>query len=216
MKIQCPKCKQAVPSDQVNMGTDLAFCPHCNEGFKISATVDQETISPDILKNPPKGAWFRKEMDRIVVGGSTRSPMAFFIVPFMCVWSGFSLGGIYGTQIIKGHFEPIQSLFGIPFLLGSVIFWGIALMTICGKAEVSIGKVSSVFIGVGKLGWTRQFDWNEVRTIREDIMNVQYPGSSGAQIVMEGKTRIKFGMGLSEARRYFVISVLKYLKTQTP
>lgn len=188
MKIQCPKCKQPVPSDQVNMGTDLAFCPHCNEGFKISETVDQEAVNPAILQNPPKGAWFRKEMDRIVVGGSTRSPMAFFIVPFMCVWSGGSLGGIYGSQIRSGHFNLTMSLFGIPFLLGSIVLISISLMTIFGKVEVTIGRVSKVFTGIGTLGWTRCFEWNEVRTIREDIMYVQYPGNR--QLMPHGGSQV--------------------------
>lgn len=215
MKIQCPKCKQAVPADQVNMGTDLAFCPHCNDGFKVSEAIDQDTVNPDILRDPPKGAWFKKEMDRVVVGATTRSPAAFFLVPFMCVWSGFSLGGIYGSQIAKGEFDLGSSLFGIPFLLGSILFWSFALMAVCGKVEVSIGKLSSVFVGVGRLGWTRRFEWPDVHAIREDGTNVSYPGGHQAAIVMEGKTRIKFGAGLNGKRRYFVLNALKYLKSES-
>lgn len=211
MKIQCPKCKNVAPADQVNMATDLAFCPQCNEGFRISESIDRETVNPEILRNPPKGAWFRKEMDRIVVGASTRSPAAFFLVPFMCVWSGFSLGGIYGSQIAKGEFNLGMSLFGIPFILGSLLFWSLALMTICGKVEVSIGRLSSVFVGVGKLGWTRKFEWSTVQNIREDGATMNYPGSQQGSIVLEGKERLKFGSGLNEQRRYFVVNTLKYL-----
>lgn len=215
MKIKCPKCKQDVPPDQVNVATDLAFCPECNEGFKLSESIDQDSMSPDILKNPPKGAWFRKEMDRLVIGASTRSPVAFFLVPFMCVWSGGALGGIYGSQIMKGEFNLIQSLFGIPFVLGSLLFWSLALMAIGGKVEVSIGKISSVFVGIGKLGWTRQFDWYTMATIREIGPNLKYPGRHQTAIVMEGKTRIKFGTGLSEKRRHFLLNALKYLKSES-
>jgi len=215
MKIQCPKCKQAVPPDQVNMATDLAFCPQCNDGFKVSETLDQESANPDILRNPPKGAWFKKEMDSVVVGATTRSPIAFFLVPFMCVWSGGSLGGIYGSQIAKGEFDLGSSLFGIPFLLGSILFWSLALMAVCGKVEVSIGKLSSVFVGVGKLGWKRRFEWSAVQTIREDGTNISYPGGHQGAIVMEGDTRLKFGTGLNEKRRYFVLNALKYMKSES-
>jgi hypothetical protein len=214
MKIQCPNCKQAVPANQVNVETDLAFCPACNEGFRISESIDQDAVSAEILRNPPKGAWFREETDRIVVGGSTRSPVAFFLVPFMCVWSGGSLGGIYGTQIAKGHFNLTESLFGIPFLLGSILFWSLALMSIWGKAEVSIGRNSFVFIGIGSVGWKRRFDWLSVKTIREDVTSMRYPGSQQAAIVMEGSERLKFGTGLNEARRYFLLNALKYLHAQ--
>ena len=85
MQFQCPKCRRTVPPEQVNVATDLAFCPKCHEGFKISASIDEEVVNANILQNPPNGAWFRKEMDQVVVGASTRSPAAFFMVPFMCV-----------------------------------------------------------------------------------------------------------------------------------
>lgn len=215
MKIQCPKCRQVVPSDQINVGTDLAFCPQCNEGFRISNSVDRDSFNADTLRNPPRGTWFRQEVDRVVVGASTRSPIAFFLVPFMCIWSGGSLGGIYGSQISRGEFDLEASLFGIPFILGSVILGSMALMAVCGKVEVSIGRMSSVFVGVGRLGWTRRFEWSEVQTIREDGTNVNYPGGHQMAIVMEGKGRLKFGTGLNEARRYFVLGALKYLKSES-
>jgi hypothetical protein len=215
MKIQCPKCKQSVPSDQVNMGTDLAFCPQCNDGFKVSESIDQDSVNPDLLRTPPEGAWFKKEMDSVVIGATTRSPIAFFLVPFMCVWSGVSLGGIYWSQITKGEFDLSSSLFGIPFLLGSILFWSLTLMAICGKVEVSIGQLSSVFVGVGKLGWTRRFEWPAVQTIREDGTNLRYPGGHQSVIVMEGETRIKFGTGVNEKRRYFILNALKYLKSES-
>ncbi len=214
MKIRCPKCKRVVPPDQVNMGIGLAFCPQCNDGFKISETVDQDIVNVDFLREAPMGAWFKKEMDKIVVGASTRSPMAFFLVPFMIVWTGGALGGIYGSQIAEGEFEPGISLFGIPFILGSIVFCTAALMTVFGKVEVSIGKDSSVFTGIGSVGWTRRFDWSAVQTIREAGAHVGYPGSHAGAIVMEGKTRLKFGTGLNEQRRYFVLNVLKHLKLE--
>ena len=64
--------------------------------------------------------------------------MAFFLVPFMCVWSGGSLGGIYGSQFFQSKFDLSMSLFGIPFVLGTLLFGSFALMTVCGKVVVSI------------------------------------------------------------------------------
>ncbi len=214
MKIQCPGCKEVVPGDQVNMGTDLAFCPQCNNGFKISEAVDQEIINEEVLRDPPKGTWYRKERNGVVLGASTRSAAAFFLVPFMLVWSGGSLGGIYGSQILSGKFDLLTSLFGIPFLLGSILLWALALMAIWGRVVVTIGRESSVFVGIGPVGWSRSFNWSNVKTIREDISFSGRNNSRQTAIVMEGDKRLRFGSGLNEARRYFLLSSLKYLKSQ--
>lgn len=63
--------------------------------------------------------------------------MALFVVPFTCVWSGISLGGIYGRQVSSGQFDPTSSLFGLPFLIGSVFLIGYCAMTTMGNVELS-------------------------------------------------------------------------------
>ena len=47
-------------------------------------------------------------MDGFRLTLSTRSCIAFFLVPFTLFWAGGSLGGIYGTQIAKGEFNWIH------------------------------------------------------------------------------------------------------------
>ncbi len=216
MKIQCPKCRQAVSPDQVNMATDLAFCPQCNEGFKISESIDQEVVNADVLRDPPKGAWYRKERNSVVVGASTRSPIAFFLVPFMLVWSGGSMFGLYGTQFLKGEFDLFMSLFGIPFLLGSIVLLSASLMAVFGRIIVTIGRESSVFIGMGPIGWNRSFDWMGVKTVREELTRWQNNNGNQQQtvIVLDGEKCLKFGSGLNEERRRFILNVLKYLVSQ--
>src|SRR5262249_55717240 len=161
--------------------------PACNEGFKLSENFELPSVQ-ETLRKPPKGAWFIRDIDRTVVGVSTRSPLAFFRIPFMCVWSGFSLFGIYGRQFISGEFNIVPSLFGIPFVLGTIVMGIQALMSICGKVEVSIGSRSSVFVGIWRFGWTRDFDWDAIRTIREE-----QNGSAQGKILLEGKERLAFG-----------------------
>ena len=167
MKVLCPKCYQVMSSEQINISTDLAFCLGCNDGFKISESIDMDSVNMIDLRHPPKGAWFTKKMDKIIIGASTRSSAAFSLIPFMLVWSGFSLGGFYGTQIIKQEFDLGSTLFGIPFLFGSVVMGYQALMSIWGKVEIFIGKESFVFIGIGPFGRKHRFDWLSVQTISE-------------------------------------------------
>jgi hypothetical protein len=140
-----------------------------------------------------------------------RSPIAFFLVPFMCVWSGFSLGGIYGSQIVKGHFQLGPSLFGIPFLIGTLVFGSIALLSVAGRSEVRVrGEHAEAFTGVGPLGLRRRFLMSEVTRVREDV--VGYSNSTPIYaIVLEGSRRIRVGVGVSDARRQFMFGVLRAL-----
>jgi hypothetical protein len=60
---------------------------------------------PVDLDDPPRGAWYQVEFNGFVVGATTRHPIPLFLVPFMCVWSGGSLGGIYGSEFVHGTFD---------------------------------------------------------------------------------------------------------------
>ena len=111
--------------------------------------------------DPPKGVSVEERMDGFRMVLTTRSGVAFFLIPFMCVWSGFSLGGIYGTQIYKGEFDLKLSLFGIPFVLGTLLFGSIAMMSACGQVVLEV-RNGLLRHRMGFLGlyWTRQRDWN--------------------------------------------------------
>jgi hypothetical protein len=123
-----------------------------------------------------------------------------------------SLGGIYGMQIISGHFSLLISLFGIPFLLGSILFWSFALMAICGKVEVTVrGDEGTIFTGIGAMGFKRRFQTREVARVYEDAARWRGTGSMGTAIVLEGRTRMKLGEGLNEPRRHFVLEMLRVL-----
>ena len=170
------------------------------------------------LHDPPKGAWVRQEMNKLVVGATTRSAAAFFLVPFMLVWSGFSLGGIYGTQIMSGEFDPFISLFGIPFLAGSIFFWGITILTIWGKVELTFSRYGGeIFTGVGKIGRRQKFDWDDISTVQEVTQARNRSGRKGRagamqkSIVMEGKRRLSFGMWLQESRQYYLYRATQFI-----
>lgn len=208
--MKCPKCSTEIIYENINVMTDVGICQSCKHVFKISESLNASTNDGFEIENPPKGAWIRRELDQVVIGATTRSFIAFFLVPFMLVWSGGSLGGIYGTQIMAGEFDPFMSLFGIPFLIGSIIFWSIALMAIAGKVELTLDREGgSVFTGVGKIGLTQRFSWDEITNIREDGSNYRYPGGNGVKIQMEGKKRLSFGTGLNDSRRYYLLRALK-------
>ncbi|MGH8247634.1 MAG: hypothetical protein ACREUU_14520 [Gammaproteobacteria bacterium] len=209
MKAVCPKCRGAIPLDDVNVATDIAVCRRCEQTFDYSELIEVQEAGPVDPNRPPKGAWYKRTPGGFEVGSTTRSPIAFFLVPFMGVWAGGSLGGIYGTQIAKGKFDLGQSLFGIPFLLGTLLFGSIALMAACGKVVVRLdGKSGEVFTGVGPVGWRRRFQKDDVTGVRR----TEHRGNKGQvsdQITIEGRHPIRFALGLPAERLNFILGTLR-------
>jgi hypothetical protein len=209
-QIICPKCRAKIPLEDVNVATDLALCRRCNQTWGYADLIEDTKLADVIPSAPPKGTWYRETGPRAFeVGTTLRSPIAFFLVPFMCVWSGGSLGGIYGTQIAKGHFDLTQSLFGIPFLLGTLLFGSIAVMSVCGKVAVKVdGEAGVIFTGVGPVGWRRRFNWRGVTAIHctEKTGN---RGATSEQITLEGEKRMNFAGGVKTERLDFMLAMLR-------
>lgn len=205
--MKCIKCNTEIKIEDINVQKDIAKCYNCGNVFTISTRL----VPPKKfdVSLPPQGAWHISDFVTTTVGATTRSPIAFFLVPFMIVWSGFALGGIYGQQILSGKFNLVLSLFGIPFLLGSILFWSIAMMAIFGKVVVTFDNVGGkIFTGIGKIGFTKSFNWNDVNTIEETTSSVKYNSKSSTQISLLGQKRTSFGAGLNDERRYFILGVL--------
>lgn len=208
----CPKCRVPIPLTDVNVATDLALCRACGETFSFAALQETAEAESVDLARPPRGAWFHKDNRGFEAGASTRSWAALFLVPFMAVWSGFSLGGIYGSQMWKGEFNLGMSLFGIPFVLGTLLFGSLALMSVCGKVVVSVrGPDGLVFTGIGPVGWRRRFRWNEVTGVRRSS-SADSEGHRTQRITLEGPATLHFGTGLSEARRDFLLAALNQMR----
>ncbi len=212
--MKCPKCQNTVLTKNINIQTDIAKCDTCDHIFKISESFVEINSMFDI-NNKPNGTWYNKDFNTTTLGATTRSLIAFFLIPFMIVWSGGALGGIYGTQIFTGKFDLFQSLFGIPFIIGAIVFWTVTLMAICGKVEIIFdNNGGKVFTGIGKIGRTKNFIWKEIASINEGKANFRYSGSHGSQIIFEGKNRMAFGTGLKDERRYYLLQSLRKIHSQ--
>jgi hypothetical protein len=208
--MKCPNCKSEIDKVNINIQTDIAQCNKCDNIFKISDNIENYIDDGFNINNPPDGVWYKSDLNKTIIGATTRSPIAFFLVPFMLIWSGGSIGGIYGTQLISGKFDLFQSLFGIPFLIGSIFFWSITLMAIWGKVELTLdSKGGKIFTGVGNIGLVNSFLWSDITKIKEKQANIRYPGSQGNTIVLEGKKRISFGTGVKEERLYYLLRAIK-------
>lgn len=205
----CPTCHEPIRSDDINVATDVALCRGCGHTARLSSLLEaMSPVAPPIMPEATPGTWDTDDGMERRIGASTRSPIAFFLFPFMLVWSGFSLGGLYGSQIVSGKFDLFKSLFGIPFVLGTLIFGSIALMAIFGKVEVILrGDDGEVFIGIGPVGWTRRFLVSEFSSVREIERNGR--NATQGSIVLEGTRRLSFGGGIPSQRRFFIAQTLR-------
>ena len=72
-----------------------------------------------------------------------------------------------------------------------------------------------MFLGVGSLGWTREYTWSEFRSVREDPGVNPYGWNRGRMIVLDGARRAAFGSMWSEDRRYYVLSAIRTMLRTT-
>lgn len=170
MEFHCPDCGLPIASVDLAPAQGVAVCRFCEKSFPMAACqtaipFEQRPLIP--VMTPPKGVDLVETMDGFRLTLSTRSCIAVFLVPFTLFWAGGSLGGIYGTQIKNGEFNWMMSLFGLPFLAGSIFLIGLTMMTVCGRTIVELagGKFS---IRTGALGVyrTRSAAWHDVRSCR--------------------------------------------------
>ena len=168
----CPKCGRQVPLKDINIAKDIMLCSSCGEISSVSAMVerdraaDEEDAGRRLLSAPPP-KHLKVESDPTDMSGRLRlvyrkfSKQAIFLVPFTCVWAGFSMSAIYGSQIVKHAFDLKLSLFGLPFLLGSIALVSTCLFMIFGKHMLTLARGSgSYFVGVGPIGRTRRFTFD--------------------------------------------------------
>jgi len=204
MNVTCAKCHNKIDSSHINVAKDTAYCPDCEHLASLSSLLNASLLTDFDISEPVKGAFFNDLGYRWTITCSHRSPASLFLIPFTLFWSGGSLTGIYGTQIMKGEFDLAQSLFGLPFLLGTVMLISVTLMTIFGRTLVSVeNNQALIFIGVGSLGWYRRFDWRSITHVTETISGKQ------RHISLEGKDRMSLGWGMSNSKLYYLANVLR-------
>jgi hypothetical protein len=146
----------------------------------------------------------------LVIVYRSLSPALFFLIPFTAFWSGFSMWGIYGTQFRKGEFNLGQSLFGLPFLIGTVILVSIIVFLLLGSWRITLGKNTGiVFVGVGSLGWTRHFTYARDTVVSMRLTNVRINDVTQKGILIRnGSKDFVFGTLLKDKAKQFIAAVI--------
>ena len=210
MDMLCPACGSAIAIEDVNVSTGRARCRVCGKSQRYSEVIGISSRTVDVIF-PPPGAWFEILPDGFRAGATTRSPIAFFIVPLTCVWTVMSLYGVYGRQIVSRHFDLRVSLLGLSFVFGALVLVAWSALMVAGIETVTRRSDRfSIFIGVGSLGWTRNFAWSDFNLVRQDVLvNAHNWNRQGQILVMEGTRRVSFGEFWNEDQRYFILSAVQ-------
>jgi hypothetical protein len=214
---RCPLCQAEISIEDVNVATDLALCRSCGKTSAFSVVSSSTGIRLANLDNPPR--WIR--VDEELLGGTTivyrkRSPVLFFLIPFTLVWSGGSIGGIYVTQLVRGKFDLSQSLFGLPFLAGTVVLLAVIAFLLLGRWAITLRDgEGTVFVGVGGLGWTRHFRYGRdtLVSLRATSLKVNGVPQQGI-LVRNGNEDFVFGALLKdEAKQYVGAAIMRAAST---
>ncbi len=209
----CPQCQAMIALDDVNISTDIALCRSCNEVSAFSELHAKSEV-PDNIEalSMPKG--FRSltdmEFGKVLIFKKI-SPVALFLIPFTAVWSGGSMWGIYGTQFMKGKFELTQSLFGIPFLLGTIILVSITTFCVFAKRTVKMSKGrGQIFTGVGPIGKKKTFLYHPNTSV--SIVNSSMRQNNRVMKCIEiqgGSKSLKFAAGLKDSELEYMAAFIK-------
>jgi hypothetical protein len=207
----CLVCKAIIPLDDVNVAKDIALCRVCGKTFAFSSVCGASEISLDALDAPPNCV--RLHLDPI---NGTRltyrriSPALFFLVPFTAFWSGFSLFGIYGEQIRNGKFDLTQSLFGLPFLIGTIILVSAIVFLVFGKWVITLNQGDGiVFVGLGGIGWTRRFAYNQSSLVCLQASSVIVNDAPQRGILVRtGDEDFLFGALIKQEAKQFIAAVI--------
>jgi hypothetical protein len=193
----CPGCGQAIPLEDINVAKDVALCRACGKTWSFSLANATRELKDVDLQNPPKGVRVETDFE-----GATKiiykrvSPVAIFLILFTALWGGGSMTGIYGTQIKHHHFNLAQSLFGVPFLLGTIVLCLVTAFALLGRWEIKIRRgEGSVFVGVGPLGWRRRFTAgpDALASLQMSSVRVNNQPQETIAIQQGEETKIAFG-----------------------
>jgi hypothetical protein len=233
----CPRCKEVIPSEDVNVANDIAFCRKCNLSHRLSTLTLGTAVDENVdVNRPPAGTWYLREGNAVVIGSTHRSiGQAFALLLFCLFWNGivsvFVCLALASTlhhlglplpewvPILKGNVMPVGMtlflwLFLTPFI---AIGGGLAatfLSCLAGRTELRVDDGQGIlFTGIGALGFRKRFSTSDIRDVR--IEDKRWRDSDGdsrrkTQIVLEttGKP-INFGSMLTEERRRFLAGAVK-------
>lgn len=170
-------------------------------------------MTDEELARPPKGVRLERGFgDTLTIVCTPRRGTLIALIPFTLFWSGFSLAAIYGSQLANGQFDWQMSLFGLPFLLGSLGLLGAIAYHLFGRTAITLAKGRvRLFTGVFGIGRTRELEWGPARSVGLQPSNVKVNDVPQTEIrLSSGGREFRFGaLGLSAETKRYMAAVLQ-------
>jgi len=176
MNIRCPKCHGAIELGNINIKADSALCGGCGEMFAPSTQLERGSRGAANYNHAAHTAFannaasskvqLQQDGNDWTISWKRRDFMSgLFLGVFLTFWGGFSVGGIYVTPFLKGQLELQNCLFGLPFLLGSIVLFSLVMFSFFGRMVLQKqGQTLKYFVGVGGIGIYRSFDLGVYQT----------------------------------------------------
>jgi len=210
MKPKCPSCKSTTSI----AAADLHVCTKCGTTYRSQPGIDPESISPELIANPPPGTWYTETEDGVHFGAHIRAGISTIaLFPFSFATSCISLLLILGP-ISEARFEPFLLGLGLVFLLFGATSGYLAFFYMLGKNEVHVAENQlHYFGGVFGLGHKRSTPLNQIKDIYRSFT---YEGSGRRHgrinfIVVESAESLTFSKGLNSQKMEFMLNALKYV-----
>ncbi len=207
----CPNCSRRIPLEDVNVSTDIALCRGCGRTHSFSLIRESGALMRRTLNDPPR----HLHVEELYPGRKTIvykriSPIVLFLIPFTALWSGISMWGLYIEPLLKGNIDWGKMLFGIPFLLGTLVLLFSIFMCLLGKWVITLENgLGTVFLGIGPIGWTRAFTYGP-----DSRVFLKQSGVSQNDVPMKGiciqddKGEIVFGSNIQEAGKLYIAALI--------
>lgn len=234
-KYDCPSCDAPLSNSDININEGFVLCPSCGKLSRLSDLVDHERPSDEVINDTPSGCRLSSDIDATVIRISLRSIGGFIVTLFMCLlWNGIT--GLFVLIAIAGLYTnligPIPAwlpgptmdtpiplgmtlflcLFLTPFVTIGLAMLVVVLLCIMGSTVIRIERDGGfVRTGVGPFGRTKRFDPRQVRSISTNGAKWQQNGRHKQLIQIEANHTVRFGNGMSEAQRDWIIAVLRRL-----
>jgi len=231
----CPSCDAPLTSEAINIAEGVALCPSCGKLSRLSDVVEYERPSEEVVNDPPSGCTLTNEINETVIRVSLRSFGGFLGTLFVCLfWNGIT--GVFVLIAISGLYASLVGplpvwfpaptmddnmglgmslflcVFLIPFVTIGLIMFGAMLLAMMGSTVVRVGRdTASVKTGAGPIGITRRFNPQHFRSIGPEKTKWQHNGQHKELIQIDANKTIRFGSGMSEAKRDWLIAVLRRL-----
>jgi hypothetical protein len=231
----CPSCDAPLATSDINIAEGVALCPDCGKLSRLSDVIEYEMPSDEVVNDPPSGCSLHNDIDATVIRVSLRSFSGFLGALFFCLfWNGITgvfvliaLAGLY-TNLVgplpawfpAPDFDDGMGLgmtlflcvFLTPFVTIGLMMLGVVLMCMMGSLVIRIGRdLATVKTGIGPVGWTRRFNPRQFRSIKSGQTKWQQNGEHKQLIEIEAYRTVRFASGLSEAKRDWIIAVLRRL-----